>query len=304
MTTSRTLSDAPPLRSPAENPPAQGKFLPGGEAGAGMALARLLMRHRDLATVRRRLRAAGDGEAARLLALLDANEATARSILAILDSPLDRAGGGTVEAELARCRELFDWAVRLSPEASVAFYSLGDAALLGAATAEVMELLDRLGLLRPGHDVLDLGCGIGRLALAMAPRVRSVTGIDLSPGMVEEARRRGGDLANVRFEQAGGRDLAGLADGGFDLVLAADSLPYVFRAGGEALLAAMLAETARVLRAGGELLALNLTYRGDPDADHAFLHAHAGACGLAVVGDGAAPLTSWDGLAFRLRKAG
>ena len=66
------------------------------------------------------------------------------------------------------------------------------------------------------------------------------------------------------FAQASGRDLAGFADGSFDLVLAVDSLPYVFRAGGEALLAAMLAEIARALRPGGELLALNLTYRGDP----------------------------------------
>jgi SAM-dependent methyltransferase len=269
-----------------------------------MALASLLMRHRDIETVRRRLRAVGDGEAGRLLGLLDANEATARSILAILASPLDQGGGGTVETELARCRALFDWAVRLSPEASVAFYSLGDPALLDRSTAEVVAYMDGLDLLRPDLDLLDLGCGIGRFVCAIAPRVRKVTGIDLSAGMIEEARRRCAGLANAGFALANGRDLDGFADGSLDLVLAVDSLPYVFRAGGEALLAATLAEIARTLRPGGELLALNLTYRGDPAADRAFLGAHAGPLGLTIVSAGAAALQSWDGLVFRLRKAG
>jgi SAM-dependent methyltransferase len=284
-----------------ENPPDPGKFLSG--PGLGMGLARLLMHHRDIDTVRRRLRAVGDAQAQALLGLLDRHEATARGILAILDSPLDRATGGTVEEEIGRCRALFDWAVQVSPEASVAFYSLGDPELLEQATQEVAHFMASLGLLGPAVDLLDLGCGIGRFTRALAPHVGSVLAIDVSPAMVREARQRCADLGNVRFSEANGRDLAPIGDRSLDLVLAADCLPYVFRAGGEPLLASMLAEIARVLRPGGQLLALNLTYRGDAAADRRFLQAHAGSLGLDILSDGAAPLASWDGLVFRLRRS-
>lgn len=39
--------------------------------------------------------------------------------------------------------------------------------------------------------VLDVGCGAGRFALSLAPRVRSVTAVDVSPAMLRALRRRG-----------------------------------------------------------------------------------------------------------------
>ncbi|MGE3432161.1 MAG: tetratricopeptide repeat protein [Ramlibacter sp.] len=45
---------------------------------------------------------------------------------------------------------------------------------------------------QPGpHDVLDLGCGTGLCAPLLAPVARSLTGVDLSPGMLDAARKRG-----------------------------------------------------------------------------------------------------------------
>jgi len=41
-----------------------------------------------------------------------------------------------------------------------------------------------------GADVLEIGCGVGRLVPALLPRVRSYTGVDIAPSMVAEARRR------------------------------------------------------------------------------------------------------------------
>jgi SAM-dependent methyltransferase len=55
-------------------------------------------------------------------------------------------------------------------------------------TAEVDFLVAELGLL-PGMAVLDVGCGTGRHAIELARRGLRVTGIDISPGMLAEARR-------------------------------------------------------------------------------------------------------------------
>jgi len=52
--------------------------------------------------------------------------------------------------------------------------------------------------------VLDVGCGSGRLSLALAPVSRSVVGLDRDVLALEEARRRAAaaGLANVEFHQA------------------------------------------------------------------------------------------------------
>jgi SAM-dependent methyltransferase len=52
--------------------------------------------------------------------------------------------------------------------------------------------------------VLDVGCGSGRLSLALAPVSRSVVGLDRDVPALEEARRRAAaaGLANVEFHEA------------------------------------------------------------------------------------------------------
>jgi len=52
--------------------------------------------------------------------------------------------------------------------------------------------------------VLDVGCGSGRLTLALAPAARSVVGLDRDAPALDEARRRAAaaDLANVEFHEA------------------------------------------------------------------------------------------------------
>jgi ubiquinone/menaquinone biosynthesis C-methylase UbiE len=44
--------------------------------------------------------------------------------------------------------------------------------------------------LRPDMDVLDFGCGTGLLTLELQPLVRSITGVDSSPGMLEVFRKK------------------------------------------------------------------------------------------------------------------
>ncbi|XP_041461330.1 juvenile hormone acid O-methyltransferase-like [Lytechinus variegatus] len=49
-------------------------------------------------------------------------------------------------------------------------------------------------------DVLDVGCGPGRLCNMLSPRVNSVTGLDISPGMIEYAKMENSG-PNIRFFQ-------------------------------------------------------------------------------------------------------
>lgn len=103
-------------------------------------------------------------------------------------------------------------------------------------------LLERLVDLADGGPVADVGCGPGQVGFHLAAAGADVTGFDLSPGMVAEARRR---FPELRFEVA---DLTALpapaSGGGWSAIAAWYSLVHL--AGSElkpaiALLAAALA---------------------------------------------------------------
>lgn len=215
-----------------------------------------------------------------------------RQMVAVDHSMDHRAGGGpaTIAAQ-------FDAAVAIAPEASVAAYSLGEPRLLAAATEEVVRWLQRERLYLPGMDVLDLGCGIGRIAAALAPSAASVLGLDVAPGMIREAQHRYAAMPRLHFAVTPGTGLAALPDGGFDLVLAVDSFPYLLLAGGE-IARRHVADIARVLRLGGRFVVLNLSYGNDPGADAARLTDWAAGDGLHPLLADAAPFSLWDARAF------
>lgn len=64
--------------------------------------------------------------------------------------------------------------------------------------------------------VLSLGCGIGDTELLLAPHVGHITGIDLSPAAIRQARADAGmlDIRNANFEQVT------RVEGRFDIVIA------------------------------------------------------------------------------------
>jgi len=74
-----------------------------------------------------------------------------------------------------------------------------------------------------GHDsrVLSLGCGIGDTELLLAPHVASITGVDLSPAAIRQAREdaRIAGLTNLAFVEASSGD-AKLGSAGFDVIIA------------------------------------------------------------------------------------
>ena len=195
----------------------------------------------------------------------------------------------------------FDRAAQASPEGSVALYALGNPDLLNAATAEVVERMRHWGLLGTGKSVLDLGCGIGRFGEALANDVEFFVGIDISGEMIAAARRRCSALSNVTFLQSSGRDLSPFVANSFDLVLAVDTLPYLVQSG-MGLVETHFAEAARVLRARGDFLILNFSYRGDPEQDRADIRRLCETFGFEVRRDDVSAFALWDGLAFHLAR--
>ncbi|HZT01680.1 MAG TPA: class I SAM-dependent methyltransferase [Steroidobacteraceae bacterium] len=221
------------------------------------------------------------------------------TVHAILATVEHRAAAGD---PVARWAGLFDAAVRISPEGSVALYSLGSAELLAAATLEVVSLLSRWDLLGLDRTVLDVGCGIGRLEAALAPLSAAVIGIDISPGMIAEARTRCAGLLNVRLFLGNGHDFTGIADGSADLAVLVDTFPYLLLSEG-GVAADYLAEISRVLPAGGDLVILNYSYRGDVGADRADLERLAGPLDLRLARVAERAFPSWDAPAFHLVKS-
>jgi len=94
--------------------------------------------------------------------------------------------------------------------------------------------------------ILDAGCGSGPLFGALRDRGAIVTGFDKSAAMVELARRRLGDDADLQVADLGGP--LPFADGEFDDVIASLVLHYLEDWG------PALAELRRVLKPGGRLL--------------------------------------------------
>ncbi len=266
----------------------------GGRVSPEVAVARLLLAGHSPDAV---LPVLADQDDA-LRALIEARRAQLLELRAVF-AGVDHARPADPDDAITHIRKLFDRAVLAAPEASVAAYSLGDPAILARATDELVAWLDREHLIGPERDVLDLGCGIGRVATALAPRVRSVLGLDLSPAMIQEAERRG-PAPNLRFELTDGEGLA-LPAASFDLVLAVDSFPYLMQAG-QALAERHVRDAARVLRPGGALAILNLSYSSDQAADVVEAEHWAATHGFVASVLGTTPFALWDGRAFVLRR--
>ena len=105
----------------------------------------------------------------------------------------------------------------------------------------------------PGERVLDIGCGTGHQAAALAAAGCSVMGVDVDAAMVARARAQHRDVEGLRFVQADVQDRATVAlldvGDGFDAVLSNAALHWMTE------VAATLATVRGALRPGGRFVA-------------------------------------------------
>lgn len=101
----------------------------------------------------------------------------------------------------------------------------------------------------PADNALDVATGTGNTALALAPHVTQVTGLDLAGGMLAHAQARAEreGMANVHFVE-GSAEALPFGDGHFTLVTSRHA-PHHFRR-----VDLFLAEVFRVLKPGGRLV--------------------------------------------------
>lgn len=197
----------------------------------------------------------------------------------------DRLGAGVLLAQIS--------GEPVMPDAYVAglfdeYAGRFDDHLVGALNYRAPEMLKALlqhdgARMGAGPQVLDLGCGTGLMARALAGDGMAFTGVDLSAGMLAVAQTTG---LYRRLECA--ELLAFLRrepDACYDLVIAADVFCYVPD------LAPVFAETCRLLRPGGRFAFSIQTHPGagviiggDSRVHHAprQIHVWAAAAGLDV----------------------
>ena len=140
-------------------------------------------------------------------------------------------------------------------EAALGTAGARDAVLTGS-TAETFESTgksdaDRVRRHLSGSRrdfVLNIGCGLGRVDLYLAPHVRELWAIDVSGEMLARAKDRLRAWENVRFLEVGNRDfLSAIEDGAMDVVFSYLVLQHLEKEDA----VTYMREAARVLRPGG-----------------------------------------------------
>lgn len=118
-----------------------------------------------------------------------------------------------------------------------------------------LEFYGRLGI-APGTALLDVGCGAGQIAIPAAKAGVNVTGVDLAPNLVEQARQRAKAAGVVALFDEGDAEALPYNTASFDVVLSL--IGAMFAPQPEKV----AAELVRVCRPGGRVIMANWTPGG------------------------------------------
>jgi SAM-dependent methyltransferase len=117
------------------------------------------------------------------------------------------------------------------------------------ANADALQVIVKAASPGPADTVLDVACGGGLVARAFAPHVRHATGIDVTPAMLDTARKAAAEqgLANITWKQGDVTTLP-YADASFTIVATRFSFHHFVDPG------VVLKEMARVCAPGGRIV--------------------------------------------------
>ena len=122
-------------------------------------------------------------------------------------------------------------------------------------SGEAENFVARLDL-KPGARVLDVACGTGNCAIPAAQAGAKVTGVDIAPNLVEQARKRAAaGRLDIRFEEGDAEELP-CSDGSFDVVLSMFGAMFAPRP------ERVAAELLRVCKPGGMIAMANWSPQG------------------------------------------
>jgi SAM-dependent methyltransferase len=129
---------------------------------------------------------------------------------------------------------------------------------------ESVRLLIDLVRIGPEDDVLDVACGPGLVACPLAEIARHVTGIDLTPAMIEQAqaKQRATGLTNVTWLVGDAVPLP-FPDASFSVIVTRYSFHHFLDP------KAVLAEMVRVCRPGGRVAVIDV-FTSSPEQAEAY----------------------------------
>jgi ubiquinone/menaquinone biosynthesis C-methylase UbiE len=117
------------------------------------------------------------------------------------------------------------------------------------------EFIERLSL-KAGEKVLDVACGTGNTAIPAARTGALVTGVDIAPNLLEQARQRAIlESVNCQFDEGDAEDLP-YSTGSFETVITMFGAMFAPRP------EKVAEELIRVCRSGGRIVMANWTPQG------------------------------------------
>lgn len=137
-----------------------------------------------------------------------------------------------------------------------ATWMAGHYARIAEATASAANEFIARRHLKPGVRLLDVACGSGNLCIPAAKAGAAVTGVDIAPNLLADARSRAArESVDIAFDEGDAEQLP-YQDGAFDIIVSMFGAMFAPRP------AFVARELARVCRPGGEIVMANWTPTG------------------------------------------
>lgn len=137
-----------------------------------------------------------------------------------------------------------------------ATWMAGDFGQIAQYSEPVAEQFIARRTITPGMRVLDVACGTGNLAIPAAKTGAHVTGVDIAPNLLEQARARAQrEGVQVQFDEGDAEHLP-YPDAAFDLIVSMCGAMFAPRP------TRVAAELVRVCRPGGHIAMANWTPGG------------------------------------------